>query len=196
MDMKPQAPMMDMKKQSHGSVLPWTLVGILALAVIGGGVYLAIEQGAGNTSLAEKDAALQAAQANITTLTKEAETAKAERDAALAEKATLANELQLITPSTSSIDEAFVLTGTVTKNEKNQYLITTAHKIVFVVGNTKDAGVEAALKNVIGTEATISGNHLPGSFLLRVMMVNGVATTPAPAPMPVTTSTQTSSTPN
>ena len=176
-------------------VLPFIMVGVLILGSVGAAVYF-------YTKIGESDAQAQTLTAQVATLQAQLNTLNAQNQelntkvASLgAENASLDSQLSLFASpaivGTSTQDVAMAVTGML-GNSNGSYTLTTNKNIIFVVKNSKDAGVEATLRPLLGSEVELSGTHAPASRQVTVDKVNGnVITTPPPANTATTTSVTT-----
>lgn len=64
---------------------------------------------------------------------------------------------------------------------KNLYTLTTKRQVVLSVKNSSDSDVSKALLPLVGSEAVISGDHVPGTREITVRAVNGMPVKAAPA---------------
>ncbi len=80
------------------------------------------------------------------------------------------------------------------RNVKSSYELTTPYGVLVVVQNSKDPGVDAALKPLLGTATSVAltGTHIPGSQYLVVTAINGASLAASSTPAATSTASATS----
>ena len=135
-----------------------------------------------------KIASLSAQNDSLTAQLAAAKNTSANSDAQLAaltaQMSDLASQLALfsITPgATGTMEAAIDAKGTLGGGSGKPYTILTSRNILATVKNWKDKQVDAALKPLLGTMVTISGNHMQGSPDITALKVNGAPIFAPPA---------------
>ncbi|MDO8504940.1 MAG: hypothetical protein Q7S36_03775 [Candidatus Liptonbacteria bacterium] len=177
------------------SILPWILVIIFMLALAGGGVFFYLKTNslsgevsaltASNTSLSEELSKLKNSgtsatdELNIELTALKADATEANMELSLFVVPQAASETPAVasgTPATASGTVAqateFTLKGLIGFS-KSQYTLTTAKGITLFVKNSKDPKLDAVLKPLVGATAELKGTHMPGSFDITAVAVNG-----------------------
>lgn len=161
--------------------LTWlfVLVGILlAIGIIGGAAYALL---GGST-----DIEIPGANADeLATLQQERDQLRAQVDSLTDNQAKTEAELALFIPAPTPTVE-HTIGGRLSTSTAGAWIITTAHGIIVTISNAKEAGVTEALTPLKDAEVTITGTHAPGSTLMKVSAINGVAIV---APAAATTTT-------
>jgi cell division protein FtsL len=189
-----------------GSVKSTVAIIVLAIIAVGFGtgmVFLYLQNSPLNdkiTSLQNDNATLNSKistlDAQIADLTKERDDLKTSAGLLAAKNQEFLTELSFVfvPAGATSTEEQFTIKGMLSGGGKTQYSLLTADGIKLLVKNYKDAGVDAALKPLVGQTVEISGTHAPASKEVTVVAVNGAPATP-PAPVPqASTSTPAAST--
>lgn len=163
--------------------LTWlfVLVGIiLALGIIGGGAYAFLGSGNVVTPTADPN--------ELATAQQERDQLRAEVETLNKSKMALEKELSFFAATTTN-PVTHDVAGKLSTTTTNAWIVTTPNGIVVTVANAKSANVAAALAPLKDADVTVTGTHAPGSTLLTVTAVNGIAIQAASATTTTTTST-------
>ncbi len=175
--------------KNKGNVLTIVL-GVISVLLLGGNVYFYFQ----STAKQPQAPAItgtgtgQQQEAQIASLTTDKNTLTQQVDTLNKTMADLSGQLAIFEPaSTSTITSvSFDVSGTLGGGGKVLYSLTTSRNIILSVKNSKDAKVEAALKDLIGKQISLQGTHQPGSVSLTVVSVNNQ---PVDAPVVATSTT-------
>lgn len=200
-DMKPVSMEFPEEKgapQKRGASVARIALAVIAVAAAGGAVYFYLQNRNLQTKtadlanqLATANARVPALTAQLDALTKDKNDLNAAVGSLLGENKILFSDLSffMVPPNaTSSVDVAFSLQGALSGNASVLYAVTSADGIRASVKNSKDANVNAALKNLVGTSVEISGTHMAGSKDVIVNSVNGVSVIATSSPAASSTS--------
>ncbi len=178
------------------------ILAAVALGLAGASVYLYTRMKSAEDKSASLLAASSASDSQITALNSQITDLTNAKNDLTSQIASLSSDVQKFTdelsffvalPTTSSVSGTapaaipFTLSGVLSWNAKTSYTLTTADGVKIHVKNSGDAGVDAALKPLVGQSVEISGTHAPASKEAAVTAVNG-ADVSAP-PVEASTST-------
>lgn len=177
------------------SRLPWIIAAVAVLALAGSVVYSITKISSLSAASDSLTAANSALSAEIAGLKSSGAASATELDAAKAAAKALADELALfVMPQNGTGTPAaaqFTLKGLIGQT-KGVYTLTTANGLLLYVKNSKDVKLDFTLKPLVGATAELAGTHVPGSYEITVVTING-GELQSPTPIKFSTSTATSS---
>ncbi len=190
--------------KKKGNILTIALAAVSVL-LLGGNVYFYFQSAAprAQTPSITGTGTGQQQEAQIASLTSDKNSLSQQVDTLNKTMADLSGQIAIFEPApTSTITSVnFDVSGMLGGGGKVLYSLTTSRNIVLSVKNSKDAKVDAALKDLVGKQVSLQGTHQPGSTSLTVVSVNNqpvdmpaVATSTTPAAA-TTTATPAAATP-
>ena len=169
------------------------LVALLALSL-----YFYNQMNTANTKLAAATANGAATTSDLSTqaqtLTVSNAALSAQVQTLMSANADIATQLSFFaTPTSTAAPVTGTVGGVVTASvsARGVYAIRTAYNAVIFIKNSSDAKLVAALKPLVGQQATVTGTYIPGSDAITVTAVNNQPINAPVAPV-VTTTTATS----
>ncbi len=167
----------------HHWLLP-AILGVVVVALLGGLWYLYSQNSVLSKQIQSNSDSTGTLGQQLNAVNSEKATLASQVNDLNASKKNLETLLSLYSATLSPSELPISLTGTISGTDKTGYTLTTPEQILVNIKNSKDAKLSAALKPLVGGQASLEGAYQPGSKAMTVLKLNGTdlaAIMPAPA---------------
>ncbi|MEK7546641.1 MAG: hypothetical protein AAB536_00440 [Patescibacteria group bacterium] len=157
-----------------GKIFPISL-GIVSVALLGGNIYFFLQNGDLRSQIDSLNSGKTSFEGQIASLAGDKKNLTDQVDSLNKTITELNNQLSIfaIPADGATTTIPFNAIGALGGGGKSLYSITTNKNIVLFVKNSKDAGVDAGLKPLLGAQVSLEGTHQAGSNQLTITTING-----------------------